>query len=87
MKPNDVDAIVNSNSVFVASRSSLIRQLESLNDLCEKNLGPPWKYVPWSEKVNYFELVDLLVAELDRRFGQPRMNKLFVTGYGSDITT
>ena len=29
-------------------------------------------------KVSYFELVDLLVAELDRRFNQPGMNKLLV---------
>ena len=37
VKPNDVDVIVNSNSVFVASRSSVIRQLESLNDLCDSD--------------------------------------------------
>jgi len=48
--------------------------------ILEKNLGPPWKYLPWSEKVNYFELVELLVAKFDRRFSQPGMNKLFVTG-------
>ena len=29
-------------------------------------------------KVGYFELVDLLVPELDRRFNQPGMNKLLV---------
>ena len=29
-------------------------------------------------KVSYFELVDLLVAELDCRFNQPGMNKLLV---------
>ena len=29
-------------------------------------------------KVSYFELVDLLVAELNRRFNQPGMNKLLV---------
>jgi len=29
-------------------------------------------------KVSYFKLVDLRVAELDRRFNQPGMNKLLV---------
>jgi len=29
-------------------------------------------------KVSYFELVDLLVAEPDRRFNEPGMNKLLV---------
>jgi hypothetical protein len=29
-------------------------------------------------KVDYFELLDLLVAELDRRFNQPGMHKLLV---------
>jgi len=30
------------------------------------------------QSYSYFELVDLLVAELDRRFNQPGMNKLLV---------
>ena len=46
--------------------------------ILEKNLGPPWKYLPWSEKVNYFELVELLVAKFDRRFSQPGMNCLWL---------
>jgi len=34
VEPNDIDVIVKSYSVFIPSRSSLIRQLESLKDLC-----------------------------------------------------
>ena len=35
VEPNDIDVIMNSYSVFIPSRSSLIRQLESLKDLCD----------------------------------------------------
>ena len=33
VQPDDIDVIMNSYSVFITSRSSLIRQLESLSDL------------------------------------------------------
>ena len=42
LEPNDTDVIMDSYSVFIPSRSSLIRQLESLKDLCngdQRNLS------------------------------------------------
>jgi hAT family C-terminal dimerisation region len=36
---NDVNSILNSYPIFLPSRSSLVRQLESLNDLCDGEQG------------------------------------------------
>lgn len=35
--PNDIDFIMDTYSAYISSRSSLIRQLESLKDLCDGN--------------------------------------------------
>ena len=37
VQPDDIDVIMNSYSVFITSRSSLIRQLESVSDLFDGN--------------------------------------------------
>ena len=45
VQPDDIDVIMNSYSVFITSRSSLIRQLESLSDLFDGDRPRPQKHI------------------------------------------
>ena len=50
VQPDDINVIMNSYSVFITSRSSLIRQLESLSDLFDGGRPRPQKHVSCSKQ-------------------------------------